>query len=41
MPQANKTYCLGPEWFDSDNPMPYRCWRVKDGMEVFEECLKP
>lgn len=20
-----KTYCLGPEWFDEDRPMPYEC----------------
>ena len=20
------TYCLGPDWFDSDNPMPYSCF---------------
>ena len=29
-----KTYCLGPEWFDEYNPMPYRCYRVSDGAEV-------
>lgn len=29
-----KTYCLGPEWFDGDNPMPYVCYRVSDGSRV-------
>ena len=23
-----KTYCLGPDWFDSDHPMPYLCFPV-------------
>lgn len=31
-----KTYCLGPDWFDSDSPMPYKCYRVSDGTEVTE-----
>lgn len=30
-----KTYCLGPEWFNTKNPMPYSCYRVADGLEVF------
>lgn len=25
---GERAYCLGPEWFDADNPMPYDCWRV-------------
>ncbi len=29
-----KTYCLGPDWFDSDYPMPYQCFSVADGGEV-------
>lgn len=29
-----RVYCLGPEWFDQYNPIPYRCWRVSDGTEV-------
>lgn len=31
-----KTYCLSPDWFDSDSPMPYRCFTVADGTEVAE-----
>jgi hypothetical protein len=23
-----QTYCLGPEWFDEDHPMPYECHRL-------------
>lgn len=30
-----KTYCLPPDWFDSDNPMPYQCFRVSDDSEAF------
>ncbi len=26
-----KTYCLGPEWFDENSPIPYVCYRVSDG----------
>lgn len=29
-----KTYCLGPEWFDEYSPMPYRCWRLSNNIEV-------
>lgn len=29
-----KTYCLGPEWFDSEHPMPYQCFAVTDCQEV-------
>jgi len=29
-----KTYCLGPDWFDSDNQMPYQCFSVADASEV-------
>ena len=29
-----RTYCLGPDWFDSDQPMPYQCFSVADGSEV-------
>lgn len=32
-----KAYCLGPHWFDSDNPMPYVCYRVSDGSRVEPE----
>jgi hypothetical protein len=28
------TYCLGPDWFDSDNPMPYSCFSVENDAEV-------
>lgn len=31
---APKTYCLGPDWFDADNPMPYCCYSVADNSEV-------
>jgi hypothetical protein len=30
-----KTYALGPRYFDQYNPMPYRCYRVTDDLEVF------
>jgi len=29
-----KTYCLGPEWFDQNSPMPYRCYKIADDTEV-------
>jgi hypothetical protein len=29
-----KTYCLGPEWFGTDRPMPYACFRVSDDSPV-------
>ena len=29
-----KTYALGPDWFDSDNPCPYPIWRVVDNTRV-------
>ena len=31
-----KTYCLGPDWFDSEaaSSMPYVCFRVSDGSRV-------
>lgn len=29
-----KTYCLGPDWFSDDRPMPYDCFRVSDGSPV-------
>jgi len=29
-----KTYCLGPDWFDSDHPMPYQCFSVADNFRV-------
>lgn len=29
-----KTYCLGPQWFNGDNPMPYVCYRVSDDTPV-------
>jgi hypothetical protein len=32
-------YCLGPEWFSKDNPMPYRCYYVKNDCEVPEAYL--
>jgi hypothetical protein len=35
--QNNRCYCLGPEWFDDENPMPYRCFKVIDGSEVTSE----
>ncbi len=28
------TYCLGPDWFDSDNPMPYSCFSVENNKKV-------
>lgn len=31
-----KTYCLGPEWFDEYNPIPYACYRVSDNSEVIQ-----
>jgi hypothetical protein len=34
-----KAYCLGPDWFDSDNPMPYRCFYVENNCEVFKNYL--
>jgi hypothetical protein len=34
-----KAYCLGPDWFDSDNPMPYRCFYVENDCEVLEAYL--
>ncbi len=30
----NKCFCLGPEWFDEYNPIPYTCYRVSDGTVV-------
>jgi hypothetical protein len=30
----HKTLCLGKEWFDEDNPCPYKVYRVDDGTEV-------
>jgi hypothetical protein len=24
-----KTYCLGPDWFDSDNQIPYECFKIE------------
>lgn len=35
-----RSYCLGPDWFDRHNPMPYRCFRVDNGEEVFEDWVK-
>lgn len=34
-----KTYCLGPDWFDGDNKIPYHVYLVKDNsaIEVREE----
>ena len=29
-----KTYCLGPDWFDSEHPMPYKCFTVANDSEV-------
>ena len=29
-----KTYCLGPDWFESDRPMPYQCFNVSDNSLV-------
>lgn len=29
-----KTYCLGADWFDDDNPCPYRVFNVADDSEV-------
>lgn len=29
-----RTYCLGPDWFDSDHPMPYQCFSVADNSRV-------
>ena len=29
-----KTYCLGPDWFDSDHPMPYQCFSVANNSKV-------
>lgn len=34
----SRCYCLAPDWFDSDSRMPYRCFRVSDGVEVFGLC---
>jgi hypothetical protein len=34
-----KTYCLGPDWFNKDNPMPYRCFYVENNCEVFKNYL--
>ena len=34
-----KAYCLGPEWFDKHNPMPYRCYYVENDCEVLETYL--
>lgn len=29
-----KAYCLGPSWFDADNPCPYKIYSVEDNSEV-------
>lgn len=29
-----KTYCLGPDWFSAENPMPYACFSVDTGERV-------
>jgi hypothetical protein len=29
-----KAYCLGPDWFNQDQPMPYACYRVADDSAV-------
>ena len=29
-----KTYCLGPDWFSAENPMPYTCFSVDTGERV-------
>jgi hypothetical protein len=34
-----KAYCLGPNWFNKDNPMPYRCYYVENDCEVFKNYL--
>lgn len=30
----NRALCLGSEWFDQDNPIPYRVFRVDNDQEV-------
>lgn len=27
-----KAYCLGPEWFGEDSPMPYQCMEIRPGV---------
>lgn len=31
---AEKTLCLGPEWFNKESPIPYRVFRVDNDVEV-------
>jgi ribosomal protein L37AE/L43A len=31
-----KTYCFGPDWFDSDNPCPYPVYSVADDSLVYQ-----
>jgi len=33
----DKALCLGTEWFDQDNPIPYRVFRVDNDQEVLPE----
>lgn len=37
---GTKSYCLGPDWFDSYNKMNYRCFQIEDDVEVFQEDVK-
>lgn len=40
-PQGIKTYCLGPDCFDEDNPLPYPVWRVdNDELVAGKELLE-
>ena len=32
-------YCLGPDWFNKESPMPYRCFYVENDCEVLETYL--
>lgn len=39
-PDGVKAYCLGFDWFDSDNPCPYPVYRVSDDTRVWEELTR-
>lgn len=32
--EANKCYCLGPDWFDKESPCPYPVYSVETGLPV-------
>jgi hypothetical protein len=32
-----KTYCLGVDWFDKDNPVPYPVYSVDTNVEIFPD----